>query len=131
MYLCGIDRSHIYFFADHLDKQPPTKKKRCVHLHMSILNLSSPFLEYFNLENIAVYSCYFIGQLQESILLRVHWISIYRVHALRAFSLIFCACANLIAIATRVIDRKVWTVCQLVSPCFACASAYVSKPVLV
>ena len=24
------------------------------------------------LENIAVYSCYFIGQLQESILLRVH-----------------------------------------------------------
>ena len=41
------------------------------------------------LENIAVYSCYFIGQLQESILLRVHWISIYRVHALRAFSFIF------------------------------------------
>ena len=34
------------------------------------------------LENIALYSCYFIGQLQESILLRVHWISIYRVHAL-------------------------------------------------
>ena len=42
-----------------------------------------------SLENIAVYSCYFIGQLQESILLRVHWISIYRVHALRAFSFIF------------------------------------------
>ena len=83
------------------------------------------------LENIAVYSCYFIGQLQESILLRVHWISIYRVHALRAFSFIFCACAKLIAIATRVIDRTVWTVWQLVSPCFACASAYVSKPVLV
>ena len=85
----------------------------------------------YYLENIAVYSCYFIGQLQESILLRVHWISIYRVHALRAFSFIFCACANLIAIATRVIDRTVWTVWQLVSPCFACASAYVSKPVLV
>ena len=55
----------------------------------------------------------------------------YRVHALRAFSFIFCACAKLIAIATRVIDRTVWTVWQLVSPCFACASAYVSKLALV
>ena len=43
----------------------------------------------------------------------------------------FCACAELITIATRAIDRTVWTVWQLAPPCSACASAYVSKPVLV